>query len=106
MRLGHSHRDRPQVLEELLAAAAPAASLVVGYEAGLVASASCGAGDAPVKENLVPANFGEWGTQGSRGGDRYAMDMLSLMDSEALSWQFYFIHHLYDIQCCFDDNPS
>jgi endoglucanase len=62
--------------------------------------------DAFWKENLVPANFGEWGTQGSRGGDRYAMDMLSLMDAEALSWQFYFIHHLYDIQCCFDDNPT
>jgi aryl-phospho-beta-D-glucosidase BglC (GH1 family) len=56
----------------------------------------------------VPINYGEWGTEGDveKGGPDYMRDMLTLMNSRGLSWQFYFINRLYDIDCCSSDNPT
>ncbi len=65
------------------------------------------------RENQVPANFGEWGVADSalsvdsqKGGLKYLGDMLELMDFHGLSWQFYYLNRLYNIECCFEDNPT
>jgi len=65
------------------------------------------------QSNGVPGNFGEWGTAKSalmdnenKGGRVYILDMLKLMDNYQMNWQFYFIHRLYQIDCCYDENPT
>ena len=56
----------------------------------------------------MPVNFGEWGTVISpgKGGIDYVQDLLQLMDERDIHWQFYSMDRLYQIECCFDDNPT
>lgn len=65
------------------------------------------------KTNNVPINYGEWGTATSalaagndKGGAQYLTDMMELMKANNVNWQFYFFNKIYQVDCCYDDNPT
>ncbi len=65
------------------------------------------------KAQGVPYNFGEWGTadsaiqnEATKGGVSYIKDVMSLMTARSASWQFYYFNRLYQVDCCYSDNPT
>ncbi|MFQ5595392.1 MAG: glycoside hydrolase family 5 protein, partial [Anaerolineae bacterium] len=58
-----------------------------------------------------PMFVGEWGPNPStfnsvKGGYTYIRDVLDLSVENNLHWTYYVMNNLYNIECCYEDNPT